>query len=86
MSTVSAPDLAETPVDDLLTLTAALVADAVHDVALVASNRTTVLARAQWVSQRAKRLTRGICGQRSLFLRVTPRGAPGQVRLTVSVP
>lgn len=75
-----------TPLDGDLRVTAAVPRSAVHEVALVAGNRTTVLGRAQWVSQRAKRLSRAVCGQRTLFVRVTPRGAAGPVRVTVSVP
>jgi hypothetical protein len=75
-----------TPLDGDLRLTAALARGAQHEVALVAANRSTVLQRGQWVSQRAKRLSRTVCGQRTLFVRVTPRGGPGAVRVTVSVP
>jgi len=75
-----------TPLDGNLTLTAALPRGGEQEVALVAGNRKTVLQRGQWVSQRAKRLARAVCGQRSLFVRVTQRGAPGPVRLTFTAP
>jgi hypothetical protein len=74
------------PLDGQLRLTASLPREAEHEVALVSANRTTVLQRAQWVAQRSKRLSRVVCGQRSLFLRVTPRGTAGLVRVTISTP
>lgn len=75
-----------TPLDGDLRLTVAVPRGALHEVALVAGNGRTVLQRGQWVSQRAKRLSRAVCGQRTLFVRVTPRGTAGPVRVTVSVP
>ena len=54
------------------------------DVALVASNRRTIVRRAQWVSQRVKRLEGSICGQRSLFVRVTETGLQGRIRVSVT--
>jgi len=75
-----------TPLDGELVLSATVPRAALHEVALVAANRSTVLRRGQFVSQRVKRLTTGICGQRSLFARVTPSGAAGQVTVTVSRP
>ena len=75
-----------TPLDGDLALNATLPRAGLHEVALVASNRSTILRRAQWVSQRVKRLTTGICGQRALFVRVTPSGAAGRVTVSVSRP
>ncbi|MDQ3380380.1 MAG: hypothetical protein M3546_08660 [Actinomycetota bacterium] len=75
-----------TPLDGELVLSATLPRAGLHDVSLVAANRSTVVKRAQWVSQRVKRLASGVCGQRSLFVRVTPSGAAGQVTVTVSKP
>ncbi len=75
-----------TPLDGDLVLTASLPRAGLHEVALVAADRRTVLRRAQWVSQRAKRLATGICGQRTLFVRVTPGGAAGQVTVSLSRP
>ena len=54
------------------------------DVALVAANRQTVLRRAGWVGQRVKSLDGSICGQRSLFVRVTQTGLLGRVRVSVT--
>lgn len=75
-----------TPLDGDLVLSATLPRAGLHEVALVAQNRSTVVKRAQWVSQRVKRLTTAICGQRSLFVRVTPGRTAGQVTVTVSRP
>ncbi|MGH3133632.1 MAG: hypothetical protein ACRDNY_07820 [Gaiellaceae bacterium] len=76
----------QTPLDGDLALTTTVPPGGLHEVALVAPNRRTVIRRAQWVGQRAKRLTATVCGQRSLFVRVTQRGALGLVRLTTSTP
>ncbi len=56
------------------------------DVALVGADRKTVVRRAQWVSQRVKRLDGSICGQRSLFVRVTEKGLLGRIRVSVTTP
>jgi hypothetical protein len=56
------------------------------EVALVAPNRRTVLRRATWVGQRAKRLDTTVCGQRSLFVRVTQTGSLGRVSVTAATP
>ncbi len=57
-----------------------------QEIALVAANRRTVMRRAQWVGQRVKRTQGSICGQRSLFVRVTQQGSLGRVRVSVSTP
>ena len=75
-----------TPLDGELRLTASLAKGNESVVALLAGDRKTVLQRAGWVGQRAKRLTTTVCGQRSLFVRVTPSGAAGQVRVSVTTP
>jgi hypothetical protein len=56
------------------------------DVALVGADRRTVLRTAQWSSQRVKRLDASVCGQRSLFVRVTQKGTLGRLRLSISTP
>lgn len=76
----------QTPLDGDLALTATLPNGGLHEVALVSANRSTVLRRAQWTGQRAKRTATSVCGQRSLFVRVTQGGALGRVALTVSTP
>ena len=75
-----------TPLDGELRLAGLVPNGGLHEVALVAANRTTVLKRAQWVSQRLKRTEATVCGQRSLFVRVTQSGALGRVTVTVSAP
>jgi hypothetical protein len=76
----------QTPLDGDIALTATLPKGGLHEVALVSANRSTVLRRAQWIGQRAKRITTSVCGQRSLFVRVTQAGSLGRVALTVSKP
>lgn len=67
-------------------LSATLPANGTHEVALVAANRRTVLKRLQWTGQRVKRAEGTICGQRSLFVRVTQKGSLGRVRVSVTTP
>jgi hypothetical protein len=76
----------QTPLDGELTLSATLPRNALHEVALVAPDRRTVLRRAQWVGQRVKRIATAVCGQRSLFVRVTQSGGLGRVTVTASTP
>jgi hypothetical protein len=54
------------------------------DVALVGADRKTLVRRAQWIGQRVKRLDGSVCGQRSLFVRVTQKGLLGRVRVSVT--
>ena len=76
----------QTPLDGELVLNAGLPANGRFDVALVASNRRTVIRRAQWTSQRMKRTAATICGPRTLFVRVTPNGGAGRVTVTATMP
>jgi len=73
-----------TPLDGDVRISAAVPNGGVVDVALVASNHRTIVRRAQWVSQRVKRLEGSICGQRSLFVRVTETGLQGRIRVSVT--
>jgi hypothetical protein len=75
-----------TSLDGNLRVSATLPNAGTHEVALVGANRRTVVKRAQWVGQRSKRLEGSICGQRSLFVRVSQSGAPGRVRVSVTTP
>jgi hypothetical protein len=75
-----------TPLDGDYRLSATVPARGSADVALVSSNRSTVLRRAQWVGQRSKQAQGTICGQRSLFVRVTEKGLLGRVRVSVTTP
>jgi hypothetical protein len=75
-----------TPLDGALRLTAALPKGGRHEVTLVGPDRRTVLRRAQWIGERAKRIETTVCGQRSLFVRVTQAGALGRVSVSVFTP
>ncbi len=75
-----------TPLDGDYRLNVTVPNGGAHEVALVAANRRTVVGRAQWVGQRVRRLEGSICGQRSLFVRVTQRGTLGRVRVSVTTP
>ena len=72
--------------DGDLRISATMPSGGTHEVALVRADRRSVIARAQWTGQRVKRLDGSICGQRSLFVRVTQRGALGRVRVSVTTP
>jgi hypothetical protein len=74
------------PLDGDYRLSATVPARGSADVALVSSNRSTVLRRAQWIGQRSKQAQGTICGQRSLFVRVTEKGLLGRVRVSVTTP
>ena len=76
----------ETPLDGDLKLSATLPRNGLHEVALVAPDRRTVIKRAQWVGQRVKRTAMTVCGQRKLFVRVTQSGGLGRVTVTASTP
>jgi hypothetical protein len=75
-----------TPLDGDYRISATVPPSGTQEVALVATNRRTVIGRAQWVGQRVKQLQGIVCGQRSLFVRVTQRGALGRVRVSVTTP
>jgi hypothetical protein len=74
-----------TPLDGALRVSATLPrAGGSVEVALVGADRKSVVRRAQWVGQRVKRLEGSVCGQRSLFVRVTQKGLQGRVRVSVT--
>jgi len=75
----------KTPLDGELTLSATVPKSGLHEVALVAPDRRRVLRRAQWVGQRVRRTAATVCGQRTLFARVTSTG-PGPVTVRASTP
>jgi hypothetical protein len=75
-----------TPLDGSLRITATVPRGGTYDVALVAANHRTVVGRAQWVGQRAKRFDGSVCGQRSFFVRVTQKGTLGRVRVSATTP
>jgi hypothetical protein len=76
----------QTPLDGELTLSATLPRNGLHEVALVAPNRRTVIRRAPWVGQRVKGTATTVCGQRTLFVRVTQSGGLGRVTVTATAP
>jgi hypothetical protein len=75
-----------TPLDGNLRITASVPRNAKYDVALVGENRRSVLQRAQWVGERAKKIETTVCGKRSLFVRVTKSGRAGRVSVTAATP
>ncbi|MDH4340180.1 MAG: hypothetical protein OEW47_07450 [Thermoleophilia bacterium] len=75
-----------TALDGDLRVTATVPNGADPEVALVGSDRRKVVKRAQWVSQRVKRLTGSVCGQQGLFVRVTQKGALGRIRVSAATP
>jgi hypothetical protein len=75
-----------TPLDGDLRIRATMPKGGTHDVALVGADKRTVVRRAHWVGQRVKELDGSVCGQRSLFVRVTQKGALGRVRVSVTSP
>jgi hypothetical protein len=74
------------PLDGDLKVAATLPKGGEYEVALLRSDRRTVIQRAQWVGQRVKRLATTLCGTRNLFVRVTRSGSPGRVRVSVTAP
>lgn len=75
-----------TPLDGELRIAATLPKGGEYEVALLRSDRRTVIRRAQWVSQRVKRLSTTLCGPRGLFVRVTRSGPAGRARVSVTLP
>jgi hypothetical protein len=75
-----------TPLDGLLDVTVALPRNGLHEVALLTADRRTVLQTGLWASATTKRITTTICGERSLVLRVTQKGALGRVTVTATAP
>jgi hypothetical protein len=67
-------------------VTVTLPVNGLHGVALVDSDRTTIVATGLWAGRAVKRITTTVCGQRSLFVRVTQRGGFGRVAVTTSTP
>ena len=75
-----------TPLDGILDVQVALPRGGLHEVALLSADRRTVLQKGLWSSMTRKTLTRTLCGERSLFLRVTRKGALGRVTVTATTP
>jgi hypothetical protein len=75
-----------TPLDGAYSIIMALPRGGKHEGALVNSDRRTIVKRASWARKRVRRITGNVCGQRSLFVRVTQTGGLGPVTVTVSKP
>jgi hypothetical protein len=75
-----------TPLDGALAVTARLPRGGEHRVELMAANRTTMLKRGAAAGAGVRRIRTTVCGQRSLFVRVTQRGKPGLVTVVASTP
>lgn len=75
-----------TPLDGLLDVQVRLPRGGLHEVALLSADRRTVLQKGLWSSLTMKTLTRTVCGERSLFLRVTRKGVLGRVTVTATTP
>lgn len=75
-----------TPLDGDFRISVTVPNAADPEIALVAANRRTVIRRAQWVGQRVKRMEGSVCGRRTAFVRVTQKGSPGRVRVSVTTP
>jgi hypothetical protein len=75
-----------TPLDGSLAITARLPSGGKHEVALIAANRRTLLKRGSAAGARVRRIAGSVCGQRSLFVRVTQKGKPGLVTVVASTP
>ena len=75
-----------TPLDGILDVQVALPRGGLHEIALLSADRRTVLQKGLWSSTTMKTLTRTVCGERSLFLRVTRKGAFGRVTVAATTP
>jgi hypothetical protein len=75
-----------TPLDGSYAITVTLPRGGQHDVVLTAGNRATVVKRATRTGPRTRRIAGTICGQRSLYVKVTQKGATGPVSATVRKP
>ena len=72
------------PLDGLLAATLSMPRGALYDLKLFSGNGRTLLAQGLWSGATEKRLTATVCGDRSLLLRVTPKGAAGAFRLRIT--
>jgi hypothetical protein len=75
-----------TPLDGSLSVRVTLPRGGAHEVALVSSNRRTVLRRGVASGLRARTISTNVCGQRSPFVRVTQKGSLGLVTVSVTKP
>ncbi len=75
-----------TPLDGSFAVTVKLPRGGQHAVSLLAANRRTLIKRGTVTGARERRITGTVCGQRSLFVRVTQKGKPGLVTVVSSTP
>jgi hypothetical protein len=75
-----------TPLDGVIEINVKLPKNGLHEVALLKSDRKTVVAKGLWSSTSSKKATSTVCGDRSLVLRITQRGAFGRVKVSTRVP
>ena len=75
-----------TPLDGDIAVTALLPKGGLHEVAIVDTARKNVVATALWAGQRVRKIVANVCGQRTLTLRITQKGAFGRVKVVVQTP
>ena len=75
-----------TPLDGSVQLDVSLPRGGLYAATLLGPDRRTVVADALWASATSKRIATTICGERTLDLRVTERGAFGRVRVSATLP
>jgi hypothetical protein len=76
----------QTPLDGSLSVSSTFPNGGLYGLTLVGANGRTVLKRGFFSGSRTERLVTSVCGQRSLFVRVTQKGAFGRVSVTASTP
>jgi hypothetical protein len=76
----------QTPLDGNLAVTATYPKGGVYAVDLLGPNDRTVLRRGSSSGARTKRVAASVCGQRTLFVRVTEKSVAGRVSVTTSIP
>lgn len=75
-----------TPLDGSLAVTVKLPRGGLHKAALMAADRKTVLKLGSSAGLRQRKIAATVCGQRSVYVRVTQLGAPGPVTVATSTP
>jgi hypothetical protein len=75
-----------TPLDGAIAATVTIPRGGRHEAVLLAANRRTLIKRGGVAGPRTRRIAGMVCGQRSAFIRVTQRGAPGLVTVAVATP
>ncbi len=75
-----------TPLDGAIAATVTIPRGGRHEAVLLGANRRTLIKRGAAAGPRKRRIGGTICGQRSTFLRVTQKGAPGLVTVAVATP